>query len=441
MTLISVISIITVILCLLLLLQSLLALVSGVGFARYATADANSRQREYQPKAVIFVPCRGLDEEFEENLRPLFTQNYGEYEIIFITEGESDPAHGVISQMIKDSSRPAWLLVAGEAKNRGQKVHNLCAGIEMLNTIDRRTEVLVFADADARPGVDWLAALVAPLGDKRIGATTGFRWFVPLSPSSRAGLAQLREWFNHVLPSVLLTVWNAGALALLGERSRFAWGGAMAIRRENFERLQILNRWGGAVSDDYMLTGAVHQARQRIKFIPSALVRSPLNIDWDGLLEFTTRQVRITRVYSPIVWKLGLAGYLFYNLVLGLTVTFLATSPDPTGHHYKFVTGTLTFALGAILLLGAANGALRSTVALTLIEGHPNTTPGLTLSTLKKYHRHIIAHAILNPIISWLYLYNFIVSMASRRIIWRGISYEMVSPSITIREASKLDVP
>lgn len=417
----AVLSTILAVLCLLLLAQSLLALVSGIRFALYARDNANGRQREYQPKAVILVPCRGLDEEFEENLRPLFTQNYSEYDLVFITGDEADPAHGVIARLIEDSLRPAWLLVAGPGRNRGQKVHNLCAGIEMLNTIDRRTEVLVFADADARPGSDWLAELVAPLGDKRIGATTGFRWFVPVAQTDWV------SWVFQRLPSTLLTVWNAGALALLGERSRFAWGGSMAIRRENFDRLRVLERWDGALSDDYVLTQAVSEAGQRIRFVPGALVTSPLNVNWNGLIEFTTRQVRITRVYSPAVWRIGLSGYLFYNLVLGLAIASLAAG-STLPHR-----GLVMFAVGATLLLGTVNGALRAIVAFRLIGSGTSAQRRID----GRHGGQLLAHAILNPLIAILYLYNFIASLTSRRIVWRGITYEMISPSVTIREPSQ----
>ena len=417
----AVLSTILTFLCLLLLAQCLLALISGIRFALYARDNANGRRREYQPKAVILVPCRGLDEEFEENLRPLFTQNYSEYDLVFITGDEADPAHRVIAQLIEENSRPAWLLVAGEGLNRGQKVHNLCAGIEMLNTIDRRTEVLVFADADARPGTNWLAELVAPLGDKRIGATTGFRWFVPVARTGLVG------WIFHRLPTTLLMVWNAGVLALLGERSRFAWGGSMAIRRENFDRLRVLERWDGALSDDYVLTRAVFEAGQRIRFVPGALVTSPLSATWSGLLEFTTRQIRITRIYSPAVWRMGLYGYLFYNLVLGAAVALLATGSNLSNR------GLLICAVGGTFLLGTVNGALRAIVAFRLIDSGRRTQRRAD----GRYAGQLFAHAILNPLISVLYLYNFIASLTSRRIVWRGISYEMISPSVTIREPSR----
>lgn len=410
------------ILCLILLAQSLLALVSGIGLARYARRHSTRRQLEYQPKAAVLVPCRGIDLEFEENLRPLFLQNYGEYEIVFITENDQDPAYRVIAQMIEKSSRPAWLIVAGESKDRGQKIHNLCAGIEMLNTIDRRTEVLVFVDADARPGKDWLAELVAPLGDKRIGATTGFRWFVP------AGRRGIGGWLGKLLPSILLAVWNAGALALLGERSRFAWGGSMAIRRENFDRLRILRRWDGALSDDYMLTGAVNEARQKIRFIPGALVRSPLRTTWKGLFEFTTRQIRITRVYSPTVWQFGLANYFFYNMVFLGGLVLLATG---TGGSRQTA---LALTLLTIYLLGAINGAIRAVVATQLIARSSVNEKGSPWSG--RNGLLVSCHALLNPVISLLYLYNFFASLTSRRIVWRGITYEMISPMKTIREVS-----
>src|SRR5262245_4746149 len=166
----------------LLFLQSFLALVAALRFRHYALRPHPPRQTRYQPKAVVIVPCRGLEHDFEENVRSILTQDYRDYEVVFVTESENDPAHGALSRLLNQSRRPTpptWMVVAGEAKNQGQKVHNLCVAIDTLYSIDRRVEVLAFADSDARPARNWLADLVAPLGDKRIGATTGYRWYVP----------------------------------------------------------------------------------------------------------------------------------------------------------------------------------------------------------------------------------------------------------------------
>ncbi|MBK9314148.1 MAG: glycosyltransferase [Acidobacteria bacterium] len=396
-----------VIAAILLLIQSLLALGAGLRFARYVGRSRMMRQNRYQPKAVLIVPCKGLDHDLEENLRALMVQEYREYEVIFVTESEKDPAHAIISRLIKGSRRSAWMVIAGEARDRGQKVHNLSAALEMLNTVDRRAEVLVFADSDARPARHWLSELVAPLGDKRIGATTGFRWFLP--DGRGAGLGTR-------FASALLSVWNASALALMGERSGFAWGGSLAIRRENFDKLEIKRRWQRAVSDDYVLTSAIRESGQRIKFVPMCLVASPVKVGLRDLLEFTTRQIRITRIYSPRVWKFAFSTHGFYNLTFWGGLLWLIAA-KLTGA----VTSNLSGLLASIFLLGSISGVIRAILAMRMMPGHSDRISG-----------QLWAHVLLGPLSSLLYLYNFIASAMSRRITWRGIGYEMISPNETV---------
>ncbi len=212
--------------------------------------------------------ARGIEHDLEENVQAILAQDYRDYEVIFVTESENDPAHGVLARLLKQRRRlspPTWMVVAGEAKNRGQKVHNLLAALDTLGSIDRRVEALVFADSDMRPPRNWLAELVAPLGDRQVGATTGYRWYLPSNEGGDPAQS---------FASVLLSVWNSSALALLGERSGFAWGGSTAILRENFDEIGVKERWQGALSDDYVLTSAVHEHGQRIKFVPECLVAS-----------------------------------------------------------------------------------------------------------------------------------------------------------------------
>ena len=390
-----------IVLGVILFLQSLLALAAALRFSRYSLREARPRASRYQPKSVIIVPCKGLEHDFEENIRALFGQEYRDYEIIFTTESESDPAHGVLSRLIKNHSRrPAWLVIAGEAKNRGQKVHNLLAAIDMLNSIDRRAEVIVFADSDARVSKNWLSELVAPLGDKRIGATTGFRWYLPV---------------NGGLNSLLLSVWNSSALSLLGERSSFAWGGSTAIRRETFDRLNIKQRWQGALSDDYALSGAIHEAGQRIKFVSHCLVASHADASFSELLEFSTRQMRITRVYAPRLWQIAAVSHCLYNLTFwGGLIWLIATA----------FAGKLSFLPAALLtgifLLGATTGWTRAVVAAQLL-----------FANRARIQKHWWGYVLLGPVVSLLYVYNVFASAWTKRIVWRGIGYEMISPRET----------
>ena len=111
-------------------------------------------------------------------------------------------------------------MIAGEAVDCGQKVHNLSVAVA---EVDPRSEVLVFVDTDARPQLRLVAIAGCAFATTQFGAATGYRWFIPES----GGLA-----------SQLRSVWNASIASALGEREdkNFCWGGSTAIRRATFER-------------------------------------------------------------------------------------------------------------------------------------------------------------------------------------------------------------
>ena len=70
------------ILGLFLLLQSLLSLAAAARLVHYCLRPRFPRQNRYQPKAIVIVPCKGLEPELEENIRPLLVQEYRDYEEI-----------------------------------------------------------------------------------------------------------------------------------------------------------------------------------------------------------------------------------------------------------------------------------------------------------------------------------------------------------------------
>ena len=80
--------------------------------------------------------------------------------------------------------------------------------------------------------------------------------------------------------------------------------------RETFERLNILHEWRGSVSDDYSITNAAHRSGTKIVFVPECLIPTHGESTWKDLLEFTTRQIVITRVYlkqRKIKFEVGIA--------------------------------------------------------------------------------------------------------------------------------------
>lgn len=250
--------------------------------------------------AIVFVPCRGLDLGLEENLHTLFEQDYGDYEICFIVESRADPAYPIIERaMGRHRKIFSRVIFAGPARSSGQKVHNLRIATEH---VPRGAKYLAFVDSDARPMRSWLRALLNKIDQPKIGASTGYRWFIP----AKASLA------NHLVYSI-----NSGIAALFGHSSpTFVWGGSWAIRRDMFERLGIREAWKETLSDDLVASRVFRKAGLRVEFEPAAMVGSPLDMSFRQSVGFVRRQYLIGRFYVPGWWAFSLASVTFANLVL-----------------------------------------------------------------------------------------------------------------------------
>ncbi|HEV2799448.1 MAG TPA: glycosyltransferase family 2 protein [Pyrinomonadaceae bacterium] len=388
----------------LLLLQSLASLRGGLRYLRFFRRELDAPAPDFKPFVTLFVPCRGIEEGLQENLEALFRQGYPAYEIIFVVDSADDAALEAVER-VRWVWEQVWfpktrVVVAGRATESGQKVHNLIAAVD---AADARSEVFVFVDSDARPRMGWLHALVAPLADNSIGATTGYRWFVP----------------PRNIASQLRAVWNASIASALGENTRanFCWGGSTAIRRETFARLRIAERWRGTLSDDFMLTRALQAARLPIRFVPRCLTASHDACDARTLLEFTTRQLKITRVYAPHLWRIVLvSNFLFVTIFYGGLALALARFARDLPYLLP-----LAF-VSTIYALGSAKAILRlRAVAHAFAPEEKLWRAGV-----------IAAHALLWPLASALFLYNAVAASLSRRIRWRGITYELKSPSETV---------
>lgn len=397
----------------LLTIQAIISLRGGARYLSYIRRETMRDKQDFTPYASIIAPCRGLDQGLRENLATLFRQDYPAYEIIFATDSEDDPALAVIEELRREFDATAQLttrvVFAGEARDSGQKVHNLRVAVGKTNP---KSEVFVFVDSDARPNENWLRNLIAPLAGERVGATTGYRWFIPV----RGGLA-----------SRLRAVWNASIASALGERSdrNFCWGGSTAILRETFERAKVLEAWSGAVSDDFAMTRALHQEKLPIHFVPDCLTPSLEDCNLRELLEFTTRQLKITRVYASHLWQIVLFSNLLFVLIffggIALTITRVALG-------LSFIA-PLAFIL-SIYILGTLKAHLRfRAVQIPLAQYRA------------ELRRDAFAHLFLWPLASALYLYNALRALLSRRINWRGIIYELKSPTETGIIKSRIQNP
>jgi cellulose synthase/poly-beta-1,6-N-acetylglucosamine synthase-like glycosyltransferase len=352
----------------------------------------------YAPKVAVLCPCKGTEPGLERNLVSLTEFERQNYEIFFILASATDAARSIIDRVIKSSRVKAHLVIAGNPIGCSEKVSNLRAAIEQL---DPEFEVLVFSDSDGRPGKTWLHHLVAPLGDVRIGATTTMRWFIP----NRSNL-----------PTALLAAWNAPVVTMLSEKGKnFCWGGGTAIRRSNFEQSGVLDEWKNSVSDDYSLTAALERTNRSIMFLPECLTLSYVETDFQGLLEFTNRQILITRVYAEKVWGPAAATHLLYCLTLLFGALLILGNVFAQRPAFHLVT--LTF---LPLVLSAIRGSLR-------LIGVTEALPAGRSQIMGQAWIYVL----LTLFVPFLYVVNFANSLLTHKIRWRGVSYELIGPGQT----------
>lgn len=390
--------IIFIILGILLLAQSARSLRSGFRFLDYVRRCRAQEIDDYAPPAAVVIPVTGADAALESNISAFMVQDYPQYRLVLVVEDENDPAYGTLSALLKNNpvsgaGCSASLIVAGPSNAQGQKVHNLLRGLEAVEPVP---EVLVFADADARPGPLWLRSLVAPLVNRDVTVSTGFRWYLP----GIRFVSQLRA------------AWDTSIATFMGEHDcSFPWGGSMAIRAEDFKRLQVCERyWASTVSDDYGLGRAVHDHNGRIRFEPRCLVASREDSSFAAFMRWTNRQIIITRVYAARLWALGLAAHLLYSLtfVFGLVVMLA-----PGAGWERFVVIAL---LTVILGLGMGKGKIRTIVAGEIFPEEREF--------LARYGRRYWQLTLLVP---WVMLWNFLAAGFIHSIGWSGVRYKLRS--------------
>lgn len=408
-----------------LILLSYKSFAGGIRYLRFFRKELARPRSEYTPFVTVIAPCRGVDEGMEENLRSLFEQDFPEYEIIFVVDDEADPAVSVIEREIYrrdaetqnevqtmsysssasphlrgEGSARSKLIVAPKAQDCSQKVENLR---EAVLRADSSSEIFVFVDSDARPSKDWLRNLIAPLQDDEVGATTGYRWFISTKPN---------------FASEMNSVWNASIASALGPNTgtNFCWGGSMAIRRDTFDRLDIREKWRGTLSDDFAVTRTMDEANMPIVFVPQAMTAAIEDCTFAQMLEFTTRQMKITRVYAPNLWLMSFVGSGLFNLVM---IASLLVAIFSRSNGWPVVAAITTLVLVSAFSIGKAYLRLRA-VRLALSKWDT------------ELRRQTFAQLTLFMFAPLIFFYNSFAAWLSRRMTWRGTTYVLKSHRETV---------
>lgn len=373
---------------------SALAIRSGKRFQQHVEGELLGEPDPDEPvfsgPVSLILPVRGSDHDLAGNLWSLAAQDYPDYELIVVCRDADDPAVQTAQLTLGDAFR---LVVAGPPpEGMGEKVHNLLRAVEESRP---ESEAFAFADSDGQVASGWLRSLVGPLAESGVGATTGFRWYFP---EDGGFWPLLRSSWDSVIAGMMRD-----------DGKNFAWGGATALTRETFERARVAEFWAGAVSDDYRVMHAMQKADLGIRFVPGAMAATTGPCAAGEFLDWTVRQLTITKAYRKPMWVAGFVAHVVYCGAFVMSLAMLAGG-----------SGLGLIGLAVTQLPGMAKGAMRGYAGRLMFPERDAW-----------FDRHGWAYFWLTPIATWVWMYAFWRSAWTRRIRWRGYEYELVSESET----------
>jgi hypothetical protein len=182
--------------------------------------------------------------------------------------------------------------------------------------------------------------------------------------------------------------------------SNYTWGGSTAIKKEIFEKLKIAEKWKTGFSDDLILTEAIKNQNLHIKFVPQSVIESPEETTVTTFLKWGSQQFTWMRWYYPLVYYLGLIGFLILHVII--------------------IIGSISLYYGYLI----PGMLILSTILFEMIFGITGIVIFRKLLDYPKpKYGSIAKYAILMPIVFLFLSYNFLISSAKREIIWAGTSY------------------
>ena len=384
----------------------------------YVERELDKPPADYLPLISVILPCKGLDPGFKDNLKKLLNQDYvkdgkAQFEVIFTVASKDDPAYKAIEEVRKTiNTVETKLVVAGVNSQRGQKINNQLAALKVISD---HTEAIVFVDSDVIARDNMLRYLVAPLNQAGVGATTGYRFYIP---------------FKGDLPSVLRSMWNrVTAWEMASEKYAFAWGGAMAIKREIFKQAQVAESWDRAADDDLSLTTSVKALGLKVRFVPQCLVASHGDGTLEEIVEWTNRQLILTKVYYPELWMRAIHRAILLSFwLIAVVFSFFAFLFTGNTEWLLSLAAGLTLIPVELFFLVKAQGLWKHVLLSNLSEPATDDEKELQAAFDKTLRRSVMAIPLAHLVLPWMTLY----SVLTNRIKWRGVLYELKSPTETV---------
>ncbi|NEU12221.1 glycosyltransferase [Methylobacterium sp. BTF04] len=339
------------------------------------------------PSVTMLKPLCGIEPNLFENLETFCRQDYaGAVQIVFGVQNVTDPAIPVVRRLIQAHPDLRLDLVI-DARQHGsnRKVSNL---INMSAEIAH--DVVVLADSDMVVKPDYLARIVAELGQPGINGVTCLYHGVPAHRGIWAHLSALAIDVQF-LPNVVMGT----SLGL----AKPCFGSTIAFTTVALAEIGGFEAFRDDLADDYAI-GEALRAKGGLVAIPTVTVgHTCVDTDLAGLWSHELRWNRTIR------------------------------NVDPAGYAGSIVTHAFPLALIGALIPGAGTSAL-AVAALAL-------ACRIVLCVRLERAFGLAPHPYwLLPIRDILSFANFSWSFVSGAVTWKGHDYRVVADGTLIPEGS-----
>jgi len=237
------------------------------------------------PPITVLKPLKGLDVLLYENLVGLCEQDYDGFQLVFgVADGE-DPAIAVVRRLQAEYPHlDIQLVIDARVYGSNYKISNLHNMYQAA-----KHDLIVIADSDIRVGRDYLRRLAGELRDPKVGLVTCMYRAVNTGglPTLLEAMCVNTDFANMVL------------VARKVERTSYAFGATMAMRRQVLDEIGGFLPIANYLADDYLLGYRIVQRGYQLK-VSDQLVDTVLAVGtWRKLAQHQLRLARTNRICRP----------------------------------------------------------------------------------------------------------------------------------------------
>jgi len=309
----------------------------------------------FSPAIALLKPLKGCDDTTAESLRSWLNQNYpGPTQILFGVADADDPVCKIVRELIeKNPGRDAQLVVCDRLSGANAKVAKL-AQLEKL----AKHDLILVSDADVRVPPDFLANVVAPLRDPKVGVVSCF--YRLANPTTTAmqweAVAVNADFWSQVLQAANLKPLD------------FALGAVMLTRRPLLAEIGGFNALADCLADDYELGHRIARNGHSIALCPVVVECWDTPMNWREVWKHQLRWARTIRVCQPLPYFFSiLANPTFWPLLwLVADLSKLSATTIQNTDYGFFQTSEIGIKLPCGIMIAAAILLIRIVLALNL---------------------------------------------------------------------------